>query len=902
MFKLLLKQLPLYRKALTYDLFYLLARVAEHSAVNLMSPDNLATIFGGMGDIISNRMNPSERAFCCRFMIENFDAIFDGVMDLHARPEDPALNNVREGIKIFLVDGTFKALICVGSETAKDISAKTAQKLQQQLNIDCSTFKLWELRDTFVRPMADTEKVLAVQKSQSALIFTNQLNPDEKRVVGAGVPRAASNTLRGSGSAQAAAAAGAPKPKDKRPATKPKSNKPKGDKLESSADVSSDSESQPTVSFATWAFFGIPPTTNRASEWDTEKALEAEVHVSGPDVSSTVRVISGGKEIHGARVHPVDDSSRYFVITTGAGERVGVGFETREDALKFRQHAGSLVVSTPPSAPLPQLPGSEGAHPSDGHFVGSVTAAGTAYWTGPIDFAVPIGDGFFDCGMQRGTEAQPNFDDLLKYPADINTREIILVNAACDARLARISQIGLDLAKGGSDLTSKLRILALFVSNIMGGTDIASGLSALEEQQDAKTSLAYLSATSIATLRKRSNSNVVKLGQITHGVARHRALLFKYLCDRLQPPVPVSVLRSDANKYEGDLTWNYVAGFKPHHFVYIDLMHDPGRTYHASSNEVSQITAALHGSLSSLSNASAALTALRLGGLGSDQLQAAVEPVSEQVFSGAPSVSSETQLHFFQQIGAGPDSKVYRGSLGYGFPVSVKETPKARFPSLLEYSAYKMKIQHKNIVQFFGQQVTPSHNRVITALSGKGSLKDHVRERKSWGGEFPEEQVMAYGAAICDGLDHLHTSQYFHGLLRCSNVVVDGSIEPFPLVQLTDMLISPAQLPSFVNKRRLRWWAPEVARAAASGDVGFDYRASDVWSVGMLLVELVTLRAPYAGLGAEELKTALAVGSFPPNIPPTSLLLPFIQQCLQVDPTARPSASALAASLRAKLS
>jgi hypothetical protein len=912
MFKLLLKQLPPYRKALTYDLLYLLARVASFSSVNLMSPDNLATIFGGMGDIISNKMNPSDRAFCCRFMIENFDAIFDGVMDLAPRPDDPSLNTVREGIKIYLVDGTFKALICVGSETAKDIAGKTAQKLQQQLNIDCSNFKLWELRDTFVRPMADSEKCLAIQKSQSALIFTNQLNPDEKRIVATGEAKMVRQTSSlNSGTLRSEKSDKDKKPREKRSGTAREgksgtgrqSSKSKIDKLETSASSDSESVSLSSTVFSAWAFFTIPPGSNRASEWDTDRANEAEVHVSGGDTDRIVKLIANGKELVGASVNAVDDSSRYFVIVLAAGERIGVGFETREDAARFRHIAGSLFLNASPV--IPHTAGADApvsSPPSDGGFSASATAAGAAYWTGPVDFTIPIEDGFYDCGMQLAGEVQPSFEELLKQPANLNTREVILVNAQCDPRLARLTQVGLDLVRGVNDLSSKMRILALYVSNVMGGTDIASGLCALEEQQDARTTLAYLSATSLAHLRKRSNTNVVKLGHVTHGVARHRALLFKYLCDRLQPAVPVSLLRSDANKYEGDLTWNYVAGFKPHHFVYVDLMHDPGRTYHASSTEVAQITAALHGSLNSLSNSSAALAALSLGGMDAPKVEAASDPVKEQVFSELPKLPADSPLHLFAQIGAGPDSLVFRGSLGSAFAVAVKQTPKSKGTSFLEYAAYKMKFEHKNILPYFGQQVTENNYRVAAALSGKGSLKDHVRERKTWGGEFPEEQVWAYAAAVCDGLEYLHASQYFHGLLRCSNVIVDGSIEPFSLVRLTDMIISPAHLPIFQNKKRLRWWAPEAVRAAATGDYSFDYRASDMWSVGMFLVELVSLRAPYAGLPEDEVRAAIAEGRFPPNVPPTSPFLPIIQQCLQVDASKRPTAKDLAATCRSKLS
>jgi hypothetical protein len=72
-----LSTLPPYNKAIVHELFHLLARVASYADVNLMSSDNLATIFGGMGNFMTNILTSTERTEIVKFMIDNYDTLFE---------------------------------------------------------------------------------------------------------------------------------------------------------------------------------------------------------------------------------------------------------------------------------------------------------------------------------------------------------------------------------------------------------------------------------------------------------------------------------------------------------------------------------------------------------------------------------------------------------------------------------------------------------------------------------------------------------------------------------------------------------------------------------------------------------------------------------------------------------
>ncbi|KAF9612438.1 hypothetical protein IFM89_000186 [Coptis chinensis] len=48
---------------------------------------------------------------------------------------------------------------------------------------------------------------------------------------------------------------------------------------------------------------------------------------------------------------------------------------------------------------------------------------------------------------------------------------------------------------------------------------------------------------SLCIIKQARNSNIVPIGTLRRGVCRHRAVLMKYLCDRMVPPIPCELVR-----------------------------------------------------------------------------------------------------------------------------------------------------------------------------------------------------------------------------------------------------------------------------------------------------------------------------------------------------------------------
>jgi hypothetical protein len=52
-------------------------QITENEEKTLMNSENLATIFGGMGDIIASHMTPFERTQLTRIFIDHYKEIFE---------------------------------------------------------------------------------------------------------------------------------------------------------------------------------------------------------------------------------------------------------------------------------------------------------------------------------------------------------------------------------------------------------------------------------------------------------------------------------------------------------------------------------------------------------------------------------------------------------------------------------------------------------------------------------------------------------------------------------------------------------------------------------------------------------------------------------------------------------
>jgi hypothetical protein len=137
-----------------------------------------------------------------------------------------------------------------------------------------------------------------------------------------------------------------------------------------------------------------------------------------------------------------------------------------------------------------------------------------------------------------------------------------------------------------------------------------------------------------------------------------------------------------------------------------------------------------------------------------------------------------------------------------------------------------------------------------------GSLADLLKE-----GLLSEPQAIEVLKEITDALAHLHEVDVLHRDIKPSNILVRNKVPTLDLV-LTDFGISSVTDLSMVYTEVRR--TPAYSAPEASTPV-LVKKATDWWSVGIILIEVLTGRHPFAGMN--ELGISLHLATKPAPIP-----------------------------------
>ncbi|XP_045486353.1 uncharacterized protein LOC110999333 [Pieris rapae] len=212
------------------------------------------------------------------------------------------------------------------------------------------------------------------------------------------------------------------------------------------------------------------------------------------------------------------------------------------------------------------------------------------------------------------------------------------------------------------------------------------------------------------------------------------------------------------------------------------------------------------------------------------------------------------------------------------------------------------RFDHKNVVKLLAVITKTEPVCTVMEFMLYGDLKNYLLARRhlanSDSGDDPEEQVSARrltGMAldIARALSYLAQMKYVHRDVAARNCLVSAR----RVVKLADFgmtrLIFENDYYRFSRKGMLpvRWMAPE------SLALGIFLPASDVWSFGVLLYEIVTFGSlPYQGLSNSEVLNKVKSGqtiSLPTGLKPQ--LEGLIKSCWQPEYKSRPTASEVAA-------
>ncbi len=274
-----------------------------------------------------------------------------------------------------------------------------------------------------------------------------------------------------------------------------------------------------------------------------------------------------------------------------------------------------------------------------------------------------------------------------------------------------------------------------------------------------------------------------------------------------------------------------------------------------------------------------------------------------------------TRYELRDRIGVGGMAEVFRGKAvaagGFEKPVAIKRilphlSQDERFVELLIREAKVLSLlKHRNIVQIFdvGLGDDGKYFLVMEYVDGRdlGAIQRGLEAQRR---RIPFDLALYIGAEICEALEHAHSSPapdgkpmaVVHRDVSPSNVLLSRAGE----VKLTDFGIAKRAEQEATRHGAIRgkcaYISPEQARNEPLEP------SADVFSVGILLWELVTGRRLFSALSDMEALRAVreARAPRPRDVDPrlSADVDALIMSALSAEPRARPTAGQLCAQLR----
>lgn len=216
-------------------------------------------------------------------------------------------------------------------------------------------------------------------------------------------------------------------------------------------------------------------------------------------------------------------------------------------------------------------------------------------------------------------------------------------------------------------------------------------------------------------------------------------------------------------------------------------------------------------------------------------------------------------------------------------------------------------VQHPGLIRVLDFVEEEEPRRLAYAmeyLEGE-SLRERLRREST----IPLKEAINIAAQICDALHALHEAGIIHRDLKPENIMLAAGAGPVPTVKLLDFGVvkflpidrtggtREAEKPgTFVGTPR--YMAPEQAAGAV-----VDGRA-DLFSIGVILFEMITGRCPHEGDSLRDVVLAKLKGAPRITVNPEKEVLPqeltdLVDACLRLKPALRPAdARAVAGGLR----
>lgn len=203
-------------------------------------------------------------------------------------------------------------------------------------------------------------------------------------------------------------------------------------------------------------------------------------------------------------------------------------------------------------------------------------------------------------------------------------------------------------------------------------------------------------------------------------------------------------------------------------------------------------------------------------------------------------------------------------------------------------------LSHPNIVRYLGSEIDGDEVLIFMEyIAGVGTLEDMCRQLRSNNTLMPMRQVQMYTRQILHALEYLHSFHVVHRDIKGCNAILaaDGTVKLADFGTATYLSSTRSQAHGIQGT--YLFLAPECIDSTR----GKLSTSADIWSVGCLVVQLVTCDYPYRERKFE-VEAQILFWITSGNAPQTPARMPpagrdFLARCFDLDPTRRATAREL---------
>ncbi|XP_062540786.1 tyrosine-protein kinase Src64B-like [Armigeres subalbatus] len=273
------------------------------------------------------------------------------------------------------------------------------------------------------------------------------------------------------------------------------------------------------------------------------------------------------------------------------------------------------------------------------------------------------------------------------------------------------------------------------------------------------------------------------------------------------------------------------------------------------------------------------------------QMLSGSNPKSHQVKQLVPDLADKWEINrdeiqLIRKLGQGSFGKVYYGMWRNKIEVAVKilRNGSMSTQAFLQEAAIMKKFRHANLVKLYAVCSKEKPIYIVQEYMPKGSLLDYLR---TGDGQFLKLHSLIYIAAqVASGMEYLEERQLIHRDLAARNVLIgEKKLAKICDFGLARVIKNDEYRPKGGFQMAANWTALEGILYST-----FSIK-SDVWSYGILLMELFTYgQVPYPGMENNEIIRQVERGyrmPKPKNLP--NDIYNLMLKCWDVIPKKRPT-------------